>query len=529
MSSAEGPNVEAVAGRLNIPYEQLAEIRATALRGRVNPLPSASVVGRVWSVAAREPGRVAIEGDDLVITYGQLAGWVVALRARLTKAGVVQGSRVVVLASRSAFVPAVFLALESLGAVYVPLDESSSEERRRLVLDAATPDLVVTDDLGSCPAGDGPLQKAPRDWPATDVRYCVFTSGTTGQPKGALVEQRGMLNHLAAKVEDLELGPEDRIAFTAPLGFDISVWQMLVAFMCGARVIVLGHAVTGFPHLLARAVSEHQVTVLEVVPAVATSLSRAATRRKIDFPALRWLLCTGEELRPQLAHDLLDTLTGTRLMNAYGPTECSDDVTHHVVLTTDANATRIPIGRPIRGCVMYRLVPDQGRWRVPRPGEAAELFVGGICVGPGYLGADETTRRAYFSDLLDPSSPTGRLYRTGDIVQLDGGVLIYLGRSDRRVKVGGVRVELGEVETVLQAHAAVVEAAALLDEARGRIVAIVVADAGSENSIREHCGRWLNPAVVPASIIRVAALPRTSHGKTDFRRLGAGHIIAETK
>jgi acyl-coenzyme A synthetase/AMP-(fatty) acid ligase len=232
---------------------------------------------------------------------------------------------------------------------------------------------------------------------------------------------------------------------------------------------------------------------------------------------LRWLLTTGEEIQVKLAATLLDALPGTQLLNAYGPTECSDDVTHHTVTARDLARPRIPIGGPVANCVLYLLVRDGDSWRAAAPGETAELFVGGVCVGRGYLHRPDLTRAAFFRDVLDPTSVTGRLYRTGDLVRLDDGALTYLARADRQVKVAGVRMELDEIEAVLTRHPRVTECAVALDETSGRVGACVVAPGASIDELRDHARAWLPAAVVPATWTFVDALPRTRNGKIDHQ------------
>lgn len=513
--------------------------RIGALRRRV-PVDTTGRVGAVVAAhAARRPGHPAIVMDGgEQISYRDLADRVAALAGGLAARGVRRGDVVVVCASRGPELPAAFLALEALGAVYLPIGPDWPRELSRQVLAAsgATALLVgagddrraVDADAGGRPVlGLGEVRAASADVTPTDPlqgdepRYVIFTSGTTGTPKGAVVEHRGMMNHLQAKAADLCLTAADRVAFTAPVGFDISIWQMLCPLLVGATVIIIDDAATRFPRKLVRALARHEVTVAEVVPTIAAALAREYAHVGSSSSALRWLLTTGEELRPALAADLLAALPGVAVLNAYGPTECSDDVTHHRVSERDTEMLRIPIGTPVANCDLYLLVEDEGGWRAARPGEAAQLFVGGVSVGRGYLGRPDLTARAFFRDELDPSSPTGRLYRTGDLVRLDDGVLSYLGRVDRQVKVGGVRMELDEIEAVVSRHEAVAECAVLLSERTGRVDAFVVAheDAPTVDDLLRHARQWLPAAAVPSGWHVMDRLPRTRNGKVDHRAL----------
>ncbi|MEW2355927.1 AMP-binding protein, partial [Spirillospora sp. NPDC029432] len=203
----------------------------------------------------------------------------------------------------------------------------------------------------------------------------------------------------------------------------------------------------------------------------------AGEGERAALAGLRWMIATGEELPAELARRWLAAVPHARLLNAYGPTECSDDVTHHTVTAADLDLLRLPIGTPIPGSRLYVLRRDgdgdggDGTWTACDAGETGELFVGGVCVGRGYLGDFDRTRDAFYQDPFE-DGPTGRLYRTGDAVRLlpagaggeDRPVLQYLGRVDRQVKISGVRMELGEIEAVLQRHPSVGAAAVVVHE-----------------------------------------------------------------
>jgi amino acid adenylation domain-containing protein len=315
-------------------------------------------------------------------------------------------------------------------------------------------------------AGCAPWAGAPRLHSLDQPRYVLFTSGSTGRPKGAVVEHRGMLNHLWAKIVDLEMTADDVLAQTAPLGFDISVWQMLCPLLLGGRVDVIGDEVGHDPVALARAVDERGITIVELVPTMVRHLlDDLAGAPEGSLGGLRWMIATGEELPTELARRWLESMPQARLLNAYGPTECSDDVTHHTVTRADLDLLRLPIGTPIVNADLYVLRrEDDGTWAACDMGEVGELFVGGVCVGRGYLGDHDRTRDAFFRDPIG-DTPSGRLYKTGDAVKLlPTGTLQYLGRVDRQVKIAGVRMELGEIEAVLQRHPAVGAVAVVVHE-----------------------------------------------------------------
>ena len=405
--------------------------------------------------------RIAVTDDSAAgLSYAELLSWVGDISARLVERGVGRGSLVGILASPgTAFICAVLGALWS-GAGYVPLDVSAPPKRNAgMIADAGVDCLLVAPELArlgsEITAHSQNVQIVPIDRSSTagggvtlpvptgdlDVAYIIYTSGSTGRPKGAMVHRQGMLNHLLAKIETLGLSAADCVLQNAPVTFDISVWQMLAALLVGGRVRVVDRDVAADPQALFSVVSSERVTVLEVVP----SVLRAAldhwdlTGEVPDCSSLRWLVATGEELPSGLCERWGSYFPDVPIVNAYGPTECSDDVTHAVIRAQDQRAgTRMPIGCPVRNTRLYVL----GDGLIPvKAGLPGELYVSGTGVGLGYAG---DPRRSAMTFVADPfGDPGTRMYRTGDLVRSrPDGELEFLGRQDDQVKVRGHRIEL---------------------------------------------------------------------------------------
>jgi amino acid adenylation domain-containing protein len=494
----------------------------------VNPADFDTVrpaIDHVRDRAARDPQQIAVIDGDVSLSYTRFVDLVDATADAL-RAHAGPGDVVACLGPRSRFTAALFLALESIGALYLPLDPAWPPSRidEVLAISGYTALVDYTDpqrDEPTVTPGDRPIRHAD-----DQARYIIYTSGTTGRPKGAVVAAPGMRNHLWAKVADLDLTARDRVAFTAPLAFDISIWQMITPLIIGATVVVANDEQVLFPKRLYRLITGHRVTVVELVPTAIGTLLDSAERQaeRPLLPELRWLISTGEELRPTLAERALNLLPAARLLNAYGPTECSDDVTHHVVTRDDVRLTRLPVGRPIGNAKIYclRHSDEDDCWWPVEPGQPGELFVGGVPVGLGYLNDTTATGRAFFRDPIDPASPTGRLYRTGDLGRIEGDVIHYLGRIDRQVKVAGVRMELDEIEARLSAHPAVRQCAVVLveEDDRPRLVAHCVLGAPVEtDELEEFLQSWLPANLVPRRWRLHDDLPTTPHGKIDHRAL----------
>ncbi|OLR93668.1 hypothetical protein BJP25_15490 [Actinokineospora bangkokensis] len=500
---------------------------------------SKGIVERVRALAVSTPDATALVDDAGTCSYAELAARAGALAAELSDART--GDIAAVLSDRCALVPTAFLGVLWAGAAYTPLDPKApaarsagllrdsgarwllaaparAEQAAALAAEAGTGVRVVVLDedlLGR----RGPLPEVRGE--DDDLAYVIFTSGSTGKPKGAMVHRLGMVNHLLCKVEDLELAPGGALVQNAPLSFDISVWQMLAALAAGGTTRVVGDETAQDPDALFALTRDEHIGVLEVVPSLLrTALD--AWDAGAEVPALdrlRYLVVTGETLPAPVCARWFERFPGIPLVNAYGPTECSDDVTHAVLASmADIPGTRVPIGRSIRNTRLYVL--DELLNPVPL-GVVGELCVGGVGVGLGYLGDPEKTARAFVDD---PFEPGARLYRTGDRVRhLPDGRIEFLGRVDHQVKIRGQRIELGEVEAALRGLPGVSDAVTAVhaDPAgQNRLVGYVLG-LDDARGLRDALGAVLPEAMVPSVVLALAEFPLTRNGKVDRKALPA--------
>ncbi|HEY4460884.1 MAG TPA: amino acid adenylation domain-containing protein, partial [Pseudonocardiaceae bacterium] len=488
---------------------------------------------------ARTPSGVAVVDDDRRLTYAELGSDVARLANHLRSQGVGPETRVALCLERSAELITSILAVWQAGGAYIPVDHTLSADRIAFMLADAGAAVVVTSSAiqAALPPASArivcldedheaiaarPAEPLPSSAGPDSLAYVIYTSGSTGVPKGAMVEHRGMVNHLLAKVRDLGLTSTDTVAATASPSFDISVWQFFSAMLTGGTVRVFGDAVTHDPVRLPEQTARASVTVLEIVPSMLRAILTESAGP--ELPALRWLVLTGEALPADLCRGWLARYPDIPLLNAYGPTECSDDVTHHAIRSAPGqDAAGVPIGRPVANTRLYVLDVRQRPVPVGAPGE---LCVGGVGVGRGYLGRPARTAAAF---MPDPYGPLGsRLYRTGDLVRAEAdGTLRFLGRIDHQVKLRGFRIELGEIEAVLQRHPSAKDSVvALREDTPGdqRLVAYVVlapdaVEFDQRAALREHCARRLPEHLVPSAFVLLDALPLTPNGKLDRRAL----------
>jgi amino acid adenylation domain-containing protein len=346
------------------------------------------------------------------------------------------------------------------------------------------------------------------------LAYVFYTSGSTGVPKGAMVERAGMRNHLQAKIGELRLGASDVVAQNASHCFDISVWQMLAALMVGGGVAIYGEDMVLEPARLVEALLADQVTVLEVVPSyLELLLSLNAVQHKLD--RLRFLVSNAETLPVALTQRWLQTFPTVKLINTWGSTECSDDVTHETVEREIVAMERIGVGRPITGARVYVVGEDL---ELLPAGCVGEIAVGGVCVGRGYLHDAVKTAPSFIPDPFAPQ-PGARLYLTGDMGRWrwDGG-LDFLGRRDGQVKLRGRRVEMGEVAGALSSFPGVKQAAASIKA--DRLVGYWVGDREiSPSKLRRHLEARLPEHMLPDALVRLDELPLTRTGKINLRAL----------
>ncbi len=495
------------------------------------------------------PSAIAVSFEDLQITYQQLNERAELLARHLRAWGVTTEVLVALLAERSISFVTAMLAIFKAGGAYLPLSPSAprsqlaytlaksqapfvlaskefyplSQQVLQDVSPEQRPQVDVLEDLLKSERGDE-SQSLPSDTETLDtLAYVIYTSGSTGEPKGTMIEQRGMLNHLAAKINELHLHAADTLAQTASQAFDISVWQWLACLLVGGRVQIVDDYAAHDPVLLLQQIERYSVTILETVPSL---LQEMFSRGRVSSPhltPLRLCLSTGEILLPELVQKWLHTYPQVPLINAYGPTECSDDVTHHFLRPPlSETALNTPIGHGLANIRLYVL--DQALDFVA-PGASGELYVGGVAIGRGYIQEPAKTAEAFLPDPFHPE-PGKRMYKTGDIVRRRAdGNLEYFGRVDRQVKLRGFRVELGEIEANVRKHPNVSEAVVVVVEASPgdkRLVAYIVAREQTRQSASELRG-WMRLHVpeysVPAAFVFLECLPLTANGKIDQQAL----------
>ncbi|MGC4790984.1 non-ribosomal peptide synthetase [Micromonospora sp. DT178] len=503
-----------------------------AARSGSVPPPGSTAAALVTGIDAGD--RVVIAGDDVTLTGAALRGLAGRIATGLRGLGVRVQETVGIVLPRGARPLPALLGVWWVGAAYLPLDPTHPPGRLRGMLADAGVRVVVTDsgavpapllaelaasvtllDLaGPEPTGAGAeLAVAPPcAVPATAAAYVLFTSGSTGRPKAVTVTQGAVAHLLHAFREMIPLGPADRVLSVSPFAFDIALLDLLLPLLCGAPVVVAGDDDVIDGNRLRRLLTTAGATMLQATPTTWRMLVAAG-----GVPAgVRLRLSGGEALPRALADALAEP--GTRLWNLYGPTETT---VYSTGAEVEPGSAPPDLGPALTGSRVYVL----DRWLRPvPPGVVGEVCIGGAGVGRGYAGAPGWTAERF---VPDPFTPGGRLYRSGDLGRwLPSGRIEPLGRADRQVKVRGFRVETAEVEAVLRGHPqvrdAVVTTASDVEHDGVRLVGYVVTDPPGTDppaGLAEHARRILPAHMVPAVLVALPEVPRTSRGKLDLRAL----------
>ncbi|MFC4854158.1 amino acid adenylation domain-containing protein [Actinophytocola glycyrrhizae] len=456
---------------------------------------------------------VAVTGPESTLTYAELGAAADRLAGRLLACGVGPETPVGLHLDRSTEMVVALLAVWRAGGAYVPLDPSWPAERRTSMLADSGARVLVTDRADTLGFGGtvvrtgehGPL---PAATPVSDLAYLIYTSGSTGRPKGVGVPHRAVVNLLTSFVDRLGIGRDDRLAAVTTLSFDISVLELLVPLVAGARVVVVGaDEVADGPRLRQR-LAESGATVMQATPATWRLLATAGGVP----PSVRVRICGGEAFPRDLAATLLTD--DAAVWNAYGPTETTVWSAAGPVTTEN-----VRIGPPIGNTRLYVLDP----LGAPVPiGVVGELHIGGLGVARGYHGRPALTAERFVPDPFG-DTPGARLYATGDLARYRAdGTLEFLGRTDHQVKVRGFRIEPGEIEAALLAcqdvRAAVVTTFGTGQDVR--LVAYVVGTADPAE-VDALLRRRLPEYMVPAVVVPLDAFPLTPNGKVDRAALPA--------
>ncbi len=515
--------------------------------------------------AVNYPNSVAVEYQDKKITYAELEVESNKLSCFLSECGITRGSRVGIHLNRS--IEAIIAAFGVLktGAAYVPLDPLSPVSRMGHIIRTCGVGLVLTaseklakleQTLSENPllktvvvmnkAGSGGTHPVPAkvySWPdvretvkadvicantiETDLAYILFTSGSTGIPKGVMLSHLNALTFINSACHFFQIQPDDRFSNICPLHFDMSVFDLFVAFKAGATVVIIPEVITSFPVKLAEVIAEKKISVWNSVPSALSLLATYKSLDSHDLSSLRLILFAGETFPLKYLRRLQEAVPKARYCNMYGQTEANSSTYFWVEGPLSEARTSLPIGRSLPNFDVFAL-DDDGK-QVSTSGEVGELYIRSSTVALGYWGDVEKSEAVFVRNPLGINA-NERVYKTGDLVHLDSdGNYVFVGRKDHMIKSRGYRVEIGEIETILCNHPEIKSAVAfpIPDEIIGNRIGTVVVPFNpgqmSKMDIVKYCSERLPRYMVPDVVCFRDSLPTTSSGKVDRKILSRIH------
>lgn len=488
--------------------------------------PNARVTDLIALQVEKTPDAVALRCADGMLSYAEMWQRVTAFAADLNAAGVGTGDRVGLLLRRSPEMIISMLGAMQADAVYVPLEPDQPFSRIQTIVNSVTPNLVFTHDdllsefqelncLVTSELSNSPSHEMSNG--RNQAAYILYTSGSTGQPKGVVLGHASLYNHMAWMINRYPLMQDDCVLFKTPFSFDASVWEYLLPLMQGGQIYVAkpgGHQDVAY---LSRVINEQGITILQGVP----TLLRALLEQE-EFAStntLRRVFSGGEVLHSHLA-DVFSKRCQAEIINLYGPTEATIQVTHHCYQSPFSG--NIPVGRPIDNVHLYVLDEHQ---QLQPFGVEGELYIGGAAPALGYYEQPKLTEAVFVADLFS-SNDSERMYRSGDMVAWnEEGELLFRGRRDNQVKFHGYRMELSEIENIAADHPMVEQACVVnhhntesgFDELLCYVVPklSVPTQAWDDSLLRGLLAERLPAYMVPSRYYCLPSMPLTHSGKID--------------
>jgi amino acid adenylation domain-containing protein len=491
--------------------------------------------------AKKTPSLIAVSSAEGTMTYAELDRSSNALARDLASRNVSAGDFVGVCMDRSLEMVVALMAILKSGAAFVPLDVDYPPERLAHMLSDTSPRLLIADEKGEAILGGRGVNvvRATKEWlaapeqspffadrPDNAVACVLFTSGSTGLPKGVLSTHRGISNNLHAMQATFRLTTDDCMLQQTSLGFDAAAWEVFWPLSVGARTFLARPRGQREADYVVDVIAAERIALVGFAPSMLNMM--LGTPAFTGNRNIKHVLSYGEVLSPRLVDGLFARMPGVQVHNLYGPTETS------IVITTwncerDSTRSSIPIGLPVTNCEVYVL--DQELEPVPT-GVEGEIYIGGICVSNGYHNRPDLTAERFRPHPFRPETDD-RVYKTGDIARFGAdGAIEYIGRRDHQIKIRGLRIELEEIESALVRLPGIRESVVIVEKDESdepRLIGYVAVEnaARTPSAIARELENSLPPQFIPSQIICLSSMPHSVNGKIDRKQLPAPSSVAQ--
>ena len=501
-----------------------------ALTGPKIEYPDTTLFRYFEHKAKEHSNKVALVTKDHEITYGTLLQGAQKLASILRyEYAVNEGTVVGIMLSKAEETIVAVLGILGASATYLPLDPGHPRERIQQILEEANIDLLITEehlrpllegrqekfvDIRSLLANKRTYDELEAPQNASALAYVMYTSGSTGQPKGVMINHRSAINAVLEHVRSFNISPEDRVLHFFALTFDVSVYEIFSALLAGAAVVLMDQETKEEQKKYLIFLQEKKVTIAGIPPAFMNLFEPA------DLSFLRVILTGGESVSVPFATRLSEEV---EVFNAYGLTEASICSTLYAVKPEDLQHPILPIGTPLANTQIYILDSEKKPVPIGIPGE---VYIGGAGLAAGYYQNEVLTSERF---VHNPFQKGDKIYKTGDLAKLTSdGNIIFLGRNDSQIKIRGNRIEIGEIEASLARHSRVKDVTVLCRQGTDNVNVLIAfyMSVGGEtiDDLRHHCRQNLPNYMVPATFIMLEEIPRTANQKVDTKYL---HAMAE--
>ncbi|REF26403.1 amino acid adenylation domain-containing protein [Xenorhabdus cabanillasii] len=474
----------------------------------------------IQSGLRKNPENIAIQSEFLKLTYKELADKVEGVSNLLINKRITKHSCVIVELKRNIDCICYILALVNIGSAYVPVDPAHSKERKEFIKQDVGADFIISTNSISNNIEVMPLiaknNMAIDNSQLPHIAYILYTSGTTGNPKGVKIKSSAVANLLSWMTETYGFNNETRIINKTALTFDASVWEIFISFFCGGTLFLADPDKDKIPRYLAETINKFNINTVQFVPAMLKKVLKEPAFK--ECRSLKNVFTGGETLASELAKSFFN-LSDAALHNLYGPTETTIQVLTHTVTKTDLLG-EIPIGKPVANVLVYIVTQDGKEAAVD---EIGELCISGIALAEGYVHRETEESQKFVSMYSLPGAPF--VYKTGDFAYRNAfGDIFFCGRIDEQIKVNGYRVDLNEIETVLNNHTSI-DTAIVTKESRGEFTFLIAyLKCHQENGIlfeqvNERIQNTLPHYMWPSDYYLINDVPLTAHGKIDRKAL----------